>query len=1116
MSINVLFDNIHKKFVAYESYLSNSNSLGLTDAAIFAENHMQQILNIIFDWELINANSLKKNQSGYDLIDSSKGIYIQVTSRKDHGVKFKSAITSFKKLYPKQDDVGKLIVLYISSQISRKLLPEVVEGKLMYQAYFIPQLLDKIFYLDHDKLLKIDKILDQILKPINFDSTAKIKIVPSIAIQAVSEIGPGIYIKREKLITELFNFIQKGNGLLTGGPGYGKSFTLEELQRKFLLENVPCYIIRINELNKGSNEEIGKLLGTGKKWLSTLKALRWENNLKGCLIFDAFDTAKDDGLKLEILSVMRLAIKELSLNWNVLTSARTYDAAKSNKLQELFPQEKIGAEIICRNFLVPGLNDEELELALNFKNLKVKASSCASGLQKLLHVPYFLKLFEDILQTSEDVNDINSVETEAQLLEVFWKSKVDESYNNFLSELTKKFVENDSLVCDKLEFVNDSNIVAYTSLVSVNILQEVAMKRNISFAHNILLEFAISKYILKIAVEDQVKLIENSPKLPFHFRQSFVYFYSQMWSSENVIFWEHYNHIKEIGAPLFRLFHHTIFNYVLVHFYKSPSEILPNINSSEEELYGNTVRRTLESIRFARKGKLLDQDLDFILAVSKQINVAYLWELGNLIEIGIQQFEKEQSKTSLQKLSNASCNYMNFVLKERNGQQGWFIDGSGALFGVPNVASSFYFNKIKSKSLLQKVMKILNEKNFPIRYFSFLADNLEKVATVDIEFGFEIYKTLYFFQENSTEETNMGGGATLSLRSNRKQDYNHIHYVLETKYVELMKIDFDNALKVGLEIINKFSSGDGYSYKPKPSLIKVGTIESAIKFDSGYFDEDKEHGPVSFLNKIFHELDSKAENSSDKVITDKLYLIIGIGGASKIWRRLLEFLSTHPKAYVNLSFQILDNSGIYECNETLHEAGELIRAVWPFLSPARKKKIEKLIHVITPIESTYPEWGRTRISRLLSCIPGDSYVLDMSKAFILENGVGENPVIVEDRRPIMAQQYQHTPEERMTYAGFDPEIDRDSSIYPQYRNLEIFNNKFENGTDRKGLRNEYKTIIDSVENLFMSSLSGLFRNELMTHSCDLEISRCARILSEVGKKLNIGERKKYGKSRNII
>jgi len=236
MSINTLFENIHKKFISYETYLTNSNSLGLTNESIFAENHMQFLLNIIFDWNLINANSIKKNQAGYDLVDVNNKIYIQVTADKNHSTKFKNAVGSFKNLNEKIESGTMFLVLFISAKENKKLIANVKEDELNYQAYFIPQLLEKIRFLSEDKLEKIDTLLDQLLAPSILNIRDKAKRINIIPVQSIVEIGSGIYIKREILVEGLYAFTQAGNGLLTGGPGYGKSFILEELQRKYSME----------------------------------------------------------------------------------------------------------------------------------------------------------------------------------------------------------------------------------------------------------------------------------------------------------------------------------------------------------------------------------------------------------------------------------------------------------------------------------------------------------------------------------------------------------------------------------------------------------------------------------------------------------------------------------------------------------------------------------------------------------------------------------------------------------------------------------------------------------------------------------------------------------------
>ena len=91
---------------AIESNVKLDNIAGYYNINILLEDVVAKLLNIIFDYELINANRIEKNYPAIDLIDEDKRIAVQVTS--DNGydkindtfIKFKSS----KKDLPKKVD----------------------------------------------------------------------------------------------------------------------------------------------------------------------------------------------------------------------------------------------------------------------------------------------------------------------------------------------------------------------------------------------------------------------------------------------------------------------------------------------------------------------------------------------------------------------------------------------------------------------------------------------------------------------------------------------------------------------------------------------------------------------------------------------------------------------------------------------------------------------------------------------------------------------------------------------------------------------------------------------------------------------------------------------------
>lgn len=84
---------IVEKLTVFQHYLENVTSINLNDGNLVAENFAAGLLNIIFDWELINLNSTQ-NIVGIDLGDYSNKIAVQVT-RDNSNTKIKETIEKF-------------------------------------------------------------------------------------------------------------------------------------------------------------------------------------------------------------------------------------------------------------------------------------------------------------------------------------------------------------------------------------------------------------------------------------------------------------------------------------------------------------------------------------------------------------------------------------------------------------------------------------------------------------------------------------------------------------------------------------------------------------------------------------------------------------------------------------------------------------------------------------------------------------------------------------------------------------------------------------------------------------------------------------------------------------
>ncbi|QQT33064.1 ATP-binding protein [Sphingobacterium multivorum] len=1104
MSKPEYFQNITKYLTNYITHLECNNSLGLSDYTIFAENSFKDILNKIFGWNLINANVLKKNQSSYDLLCEENSVFVQVTSNKAHKQKYNKSINSFKKLNVKAD---RFIVLFIQKGLNKTLLEPIMENGITYEAFDIPKLLNYIFdnCTAPGRFREINEILEEMLHPtlvgrLEGSSQSTPSTLPEQKIQSINE---GIYVDRSELIRDLFSYVQKDNGLLIGSPGYGKSFILEEVQRYCAKRSINCFLIRINDLTDGTFEEIEGELKVDKNWLEVLAQVKC-SEYRSILIFDAYDTAKDGNLKVNILKAIKKALSELSNSWNILVSVRTYDATKSRKLLELFPAGNIKDQVSCRYFQIPELSEKEVENALDripaFKNILKK---CSLELKKLLRTPYFLKLFYQILNGDKSkIKEFIDVQSEEELLNIFWINKIEDSQEKglFLKKMTVHLAEKGNLSCDKSLVVNEHNIAVLNELISSGIVEEVSItKQKIAFTHNILLDFAISKYLLQEQVREQVSYILQNEKMPFIFRQAFIYFYSKLYREDNGLFWQHYFSIAEQDSPLFRLLHQTSLIYVLVNFYKKAKDIDIIYLEKDPQKRANIIKKVLEGIRFITKGNVREKDVDLLLKVSGDLDRIHLWEIGLLIERAIEIFSETNNSKMIKKLSAASCKCFDFILvKRKDFQYRNYVDRNGGWRTIQNLCSTLPHNSAKVEKHLNRALLLLKEEDFPIIYFNELAENIKHIFLHNRELAVKIYKTLYFHIEQSDKATNFGTSA-LMLRSNRKQDFSMIHYVLEEKFVELLEIDFNTSMKLGLEIYyNGQSVQEGRNYRS--AELRVGKLKSKIRSDYSRYDFDGDSGSSSYVDRILKYI---IENFKDKkkcsIGIQQVKSLIPEIVPAMVWRRLLQNLVKYAESTKEIAFQILVNREFYVFDETLYESGELINVVWPYFSESKKQKIENVIMSLLEVQEFehYPGLAESRVNQLLNCIPSGNVHSAVAK-YILNNKekVPNEPLIQYGN--LLADVSIATREEKIRRMGFSLDKKQDMILFDKIEELETFNNRFAN-TEGNPVKSDYQHILSTLDSLFLICQQCL---NVCKSTCELEIARFLSIVSQKGKKLN--------------
>lgn len=80
MNRSYLFTYIEERLTTLSTRINLRGKLNILDLNIYSENFFAELINLIFNYQLINMNAVKQNVEGIDLIDNTNKIIVQVSS----------------------------------------------------------------------------------------------------------------------------------------------------------------------------------------------------------------------------------------------------------------------------------------------------------------------------------------------------------------------------------------------------------------------------------------------------------------------------------------------------------------------------------------------------------------------------------------------------------------------------------------------------------------------------------------------------------------------------------------------------------------------------------------------------------------------------------------------------------------------------------------------------------------------------------------------------------------------------------------------------------------------------------------------------------------------------
>ncbi|MDV6244769.1 NACHT domain-containing protein [Rhodococcus opacus] len=268
---------------------------------------------------------------------------------------------------------------------------------------------------------------------------------------------------------------------------------------------------------------------------------------KSLLLIDGVDALRgaDDR---RFLSDTVLSLKDS--RWQVVATARTFDARNNQELRQAFPGAPLSDEPTevdarlqgLRHLLVGDLSDDELDV-LASTPLASLVVAATPELRALLRNPFNLRL---AAQLSEQLSgdrraQFREVRSRVGLLELYWQSRVlNEDGTARVALLTRLCEEMASTrrltVVEHEPVVTAADNDAVAAMLSENVLSSgnggiPGARRVLSFSHNILFDYAVAIYLLLDPIEptNLLNKLDADPSLPLVARPSLEMLVDLLW-----------------------------------------------------------------------------------------------------------------------------------------------------------------------------------------------------------------------------------------------------------------------------------------------------------------------------------------------------------------------------------------------------------------------------------------------------------------------------------------------------------------------------------------------------------------------------------------------------------
>jgi hypothetical protein len=880
-------------------------------------------------------------------------------------------------------------------------------------------------------------------------------------------------IKRYELDSAFQTFALAGSGIVIGPPGVGKTHLLKNACIYFHREGIPFLYLPVDKLSGDSASDPGEELGLNCSLLDYLQ-IQITSEYKGprILLIDAFDAARSDENRRYYLNLIYQVHNRLGGAWNVIVSVRTYDARRSELLMDLFPPHTKDTpepayqmpSIFCRHFAIPELTERELQEAIDSNpHMRAATNGASREFRQLLRIPFNLVLLEKLIDRDPDFLRSTPIRTEAELLDLFWKQRVlegdsGEKKRSLLTKLTRAMVEQYVLSVRREEISGIEEDNTLKDLLTLEILVDASLTgQRVAYAHNILFDYAVSVLLIDDEPPRLVEFISEEPARTLFLRPSLYYHFARLWQKKPDAFWEVFWYIRREADTNIRLFARLLPTSVIVREARSMDQLSPLLTalSDPRKEGGESILHTLQALRaFQNEPDTLLVENDALWAQFLRALVAYMdslfaWEFALVASDICTRADKGGDEQILQVCGEISRKFLEWVWGQRNdAQKKEWSDTLGAHWVVPLVIKTYSTDPKRSRELLEVVLQVMREEDFPLSYIIDLADHVDKIWPYDPGFAAEVYRAVWTHTEESNEQTRLGGSALLQLYSTRRQDLQACRYRLMEHTSNFLRDKPETATRTMIQCLNEYIIINyirSYQYNVEDIREEFPFREKTAYYipDGSYIwswgsDIEEE---IQMADKLYAFI---GELTSSEMGRAKIPVILDIfqehAQVALLWRKLLELARRYPEVLAQPLFDLCIAPPVMEHNETHEVLGDFLAVATPMYTDEQVHRIEEAILGIPKgeMDPEEKEYFIRRRDRLLSKLPLDR--LKTAEAREIKNNIKADYLSGLDKPlfSISAGFTKFTEDDWLELQGTDPKRSENQSLLKYSEPLNAF------------------------------------------------------------------------------